>query len=158
MAYKKSKEDPEWKEFISPTRVQRQLECSIDDDKRHQGWLYNCSSIDLFELGASNYPLYLLNIRIPQNRTLCHMKPQSPNCQLGFISDLRLIEVHQNGGFTLIWLWLKTLATPAVVASTMWYSGRVDGLNRPRRLIEKAILALGWAMAVLDCKKWSFGI
>lgn len=123
--------------------------------QRHQGWPYNCSTIDLFELGASNYPLYLLNIRIPRNASLCSRNPKGPNCELGIVSDLRLVEVHQNGGFTLIWLWLKTLATPVIVAATLWYSGRVDGLNRPRRLIEKAILALGWSMSVLDCR-WSF--
>ncbi|KAI1714371.1 wnt-binding factor required for wnt secretion domain-containing protein [Ditylenchus destructor] len=150
MAYRKQ-DDPvdQWTEFIS-TSVKRTLECNIDKHRKLEGYTYNCSAIDLFELGSNNYPFYLLNIRLPVNKTRCRSDPNAPNCAIGPINDLRLIAVHQNGGFTLIWLWLKTVVCPFVIAATWWYYNRVQALNRPKLLIEKAILALGCTLIILD--------
>uniref|UniRef100_A0A914YAV1 Protein wntless n=1 Tax=Panagrolaimus superbus TaxID=310955 RepID=A0A914YAV1_9BILA len=150
MGYRTKADSPySWNEFITTT-IQRSLECSIDSDKRKPGYFYNCSTIDLFELGANNYPFYLLNIRLPINRTLCKQDMKGPNCQLPLINDLRVIAIHQNGGFTAIWLWMKTLLCPLVVLATLWYYKRVAALNKPMVLIEKAILALGISLCVLD--------
>ncbi|KAI6242679.1 hypothetical protein M3Y99_00173400 [Aphelenchoides fujianensis] len=120
MGYRTKADDPtEWHEFISTT-IDRELSCTIDADKRVDGNTYNCSTIDLFELGANNYPFYLLNLRLP------------------------------NGGFTAIWLWMKTLISPLVILATRWYYKRMLMLNRKRFLIEKCILALGISLVVLD--------
>ncbi|KAI1711520.1 wnt-binding factor required for wnt secretion domain-containing protein [Ditylenchus destructor] len=118
MAYRKQN-DPadQWTEFIS-TSVKRTLECTVDKHRKLEGYTYNCSAIDLFELGSNNYPFYLLNIRLPSNKTRCTSDPNAPNCAIGPINDFRLIAVHQNGGFTLIWLWLKTVVCPFVIAAT----------------------------------------
>uniref|UniRef100_A0A7E4UTP9 Protein wntless homolog n=1 Tax=Panagrellus redivivus TaxID=6233 RepID=A0A7E4UTP9_PANRE len=150
LAYRTKDDGPtDWHEFVSST-VQRSLECSIDPSKMHSGYLYNCSTIDLFELGANPYPFYLLNIRLPVNRTACAIDPSGPNCGIGLISDLRVIAIHQNGGFTAIWLWMKTIVSPLAILATLWYYKRVSALNRPKYLIEKAILALGVALCVMD--------
>uniref|UniRef100_A0AC34FWT0 Uncharacterized protein n=1 Tax=Panagrolaimus sp. ES5 TaxID=591445 RepID=A0AC34FWT0_9BILA len=131
MGYRTKADSPySWNEFITTT-IQRNLECSIDPDKRKPGYFYNCSTIDLFELGANNYPFYLLNIRLPINRTRCKQDMKAPNCQLPPINDLRVIAIHQNGGFTAIWLWMKTLLCPLVVLATLWYYKRVAALNKP---------------------------
>ncbi|CAD5215053.1 unnamed protein product [Bursaphelenchus xylophilus] len=148
MGYKEHGED-EWN-TLSEAVIHRNLECEIDQDKRAKGHLYNCSTIDLFELGANVYPSYLLNIRIPVNQTLCRINPQGPNCKIGLIQDLRVIAIHQNGGFTLIWLWMKTLIWPVVCAATYWYFKRLSGMRRPPTLNENCILALGVSMAILD--------
>ncbi|KAI6194438.1 hypothetical protein M3Y96_01124900 [Aphelenchoides besseyi] len=150
MGYRTNDDDSSvWHEFISTT-IDRELTCTIDKDKRFDGNTYNCSTIDLFELGANNYPFYLLNIRLPVNRTVCRTNPSGPNCALGMIKEMRVIAIHQNGGFTAIWLWMKTLITPLVILVTRWYYKRMTMLNRKRFLIEKCILALGISLAVLD--------
>ncbi|KIH59539.1 hypothetical protein ANCDUO_10222 [Ancylostoma duodenale] len=146
----------EWHELIA-TNITRSLECSISPDKKSNGNMYECGVIDLFEMGSNNYPFYLLNIRIPINQTACRTNPRSPNCQIGKITNLRVVTIHQNGGFTLVWLWLKTLLFPAMVAAIWWYWSRVDKLARKPLLLEKAIMTLGVSMAILDCKLYSNG-
>ncbi|KHJ93981.1 hypothetical protein OESDEN_06096 [Oesophagostomum dentatum] len=141
----------EWHELIA-TNVTRKLECSIPSDKKLEGNMYECAVMDLFEMGSNNYPFYLLNIRIPINQTACRLNPSSANCQIGKIGNLRVVTIHQNGGFTLVWVWLKTLMFPAIVAAVWWYWSRVEKLARKPLLLEKAILTLGISMAILDCK------
>ena len=152
LGYRTKKDSPTtWNDFVS-TKVQRTLECNIDKSKRKAGYFYNCSTIDLFELGTNSYPFYLLNIRLPTNKTLCRINPEAPNCGIGLISDLRIIAIHQNGGFTAIWLWMKTFISPFAILANLWYFRRVQALNRPKYLIEKAIMALGISLCILDCR------
>ncbi|CAJ0606232.1 unnamed protein product [Cylicocyclus nassatus] len=139
----------EWHELIA-TNITRKLECTIPPNKRSDGNMYDCGVLDLFEMGSNNYPFYLLNIRIPINQTECRFDRNSPNCQIGKITSLRVVTIHQNGGFTLVWLWLKTLLFPAVVATTWWYWNRVEKLARKPLLLEKAIMTLGVSLAILD--------
>uniref|UniRef100_A0A0R3Q7G4 Protein wntless-like protein n=1 Tax=Brugia timori TaxID=42155 RepID=A0A0R3Q7G4_9BILA len=147
----KTRIDPpdQWHELIA-TNTTRMLECSIPDNKL-EGHLYNCASLDLFELGSNPYPFYLINIRLPVNQTLCQTNPKAPNCAIGRINDLRVIAIHQNGGFTAIWLFMKTMVSPLVTIAVIWYWKRVVALNRNSYLLEKAIMALGISLAILDC-------
>ncbi|CAB3411180.1 unnamed protein product [Caenorhabditis bovis] len=139
----------DWNE-LSNTNVSRILECTISEQDKKDGNSYDCETMDLFEFGSSSYPFYLINIRIPINQAACRYNPSSPNCQIGKINELRLIEIHQNGGFTLVWLWMKTLLTPVMIASIWWYWKRVYHLARHPLLLEKAILLLGVSVAILD--------
>ncbi|VDK86325.1 unnamed protein product [Litomosoides sigmodontis] len=149
LGYKTRTDSPDqWHELIA-TNTTRTLECNIPDTKL-EGHLYNCASLDLFELGSNPYPFYLINIRLPVNQTLCQAKPKAPNCAIGRISDLRVIAIHQNGGFTAIWLFMKTIVSPFVTVAVIWYWKRVVALNRNSYLLEKAIMALGISLAILD--------
>ncbi|GMR37713.1 hypothetical protein PMAYCL1PPCAC_07908 [Pristionchus mayeri] len=139
-----------WEEYVD-SNVTRTLDCTIDDSKRSEGNTYQCETLDLFELGSNNYPFYLLNVRIPIDREGCMRDPiGTPNCQIGMVKELHVVAIHQNGGFTLVWLWLKTLLCPVVVAALYWFHRRLSSLPRQRLLLEKAILALGAALVVLD--------
>ncbi|OZC11800.1 hypothetical protein X798_00981 [Onchocerca flexuosa] len=146
----KTRTDPpdQWHELIA-TNTTRMLECNVPDNKL-EGHLYNCASLDLFELGSNPYPFYLINIRLPVNQILCQTKPKAPNCAIGRINDLRVIAIHQNGGFTAIWLFMKTMVSPLVTIAVIWYWKRVVALNRNSYLLEKAIMALGVSLAILD--------
>ncbi|MCP9261478.1 Protein wntless [Dirofilaria immitis] len=149
LGYKMRTDPPnQWHELIA-TNISRILECNIPDNKL-EGHLYNCESLDLFELGSNPYPFYLINIRLPVNQTLCQTKPKAPNCAIGRINDLRIIAIHQNGGFTAIWLFMKTMVSPLVTIAVIWYWKRVVALNRNSYLLEKAIMALGISLAILD--------
>ncbi|KAK6016528.1 hypothetical protein OSTOST_17989, partial [Ostertagia ostertagi] len=139
----------EWHDLIT-TNITRTLECSISPEKKSNGHMYDCGVIDLFEMGSNNYPFYLLNVRIPINQTACAANPKSPNCQIGKVTNLRVVTIHQNGGFTQIWLWLKTLVFPVVAAAIWWYWNRIEKLARKPILLEKAIMTLGVSLAVLD--------
>uniref|UniRef100_A0A1I7V7I7 Protein wntless-like protein n=1 Tax=Loa loa TaxID=7209 RepID=A0A1I7V7I7_LOALO len=152
----KTRTDPpdQWHELIA-TNTTRMLECSIPDTVKFdrsklEGHLYNCASLDLFELGSNPYPFYLINIRLPVNQSLCRTMPKGPNCAIGRINDLRVIAIHQNGGFTAIWLFMKTMVSPLVTIAVIWYWKRVVALNRNSYLLEKAIMALGISLAILD--------
>ncbi|CAI2330425.1 unnamed protein product [Caenorhabditis sp. 36 PRJEB53466] len=150
MGYReKGAEKNAWKE-LTTSNVSRVLECTIDEQDKKDGGTYDCEMLDLFELGSSSYPFYLVNIRIPIDQAACQYDPRSPNCQIGKISGLRLIEIHQNGGFTLVWLWTKTLMTPVVCACLWWYWQRINQLARNPLLLERAILLLGLSLAILD--------
>ncbi|KAK0394281.1 hypothetical protein QR680_000667 [Steinernema hermaphroditum] len=145
-----TKIEGQWTEFIV-TNVTRQLECSIEEERKVDGALLHCTVLDLFELGSNNYPMYLLNIRVPVDFKQCQRNdPTARNCNAPKIHDLRIIAIHQNGGFTKVWLWMKTVIAPFIVAATVWYYKRVSALNRPRYLVENSILALGVSLAVLD--------
>lgn len=65
---------------------------------------------------------------------------------------MNVVAIHQNGGFTAVWLCMKTLISPFIILATFWYYQRMTLLNRQRFLIEKCILALGISLVVLDCE------
>ncbi|VDN07881.1 unnamed protein product [Thelazia callipaeda] len=149
LGYKTQIDPPDqWREFIA-TNITRTLDC-IPPETKHDGHLYNCPSLDLFELGSNPYPFYLINVRLPVNQVLCREKPNAPNCAIGRINDLRVIAIHQNGGFTAVWLVMKTVVSPLVTAAVIWFWKRVVALNRHSYLLEKAIMALGTSLAILD--------
>ncbi|CAE17879.1 Protein wntless homolog [Caenorhabditis elegans] len=145
---KESKKN-EWKELVT-SNVTRILECTIAEDEKKAGGTYDCDMLDLFELGSSSYPFYLINIRIPINQQACQFDNKSANCQIGKLTGLRLIEIHQNGGFTLVWLWTKTFMTPVVAICLWWYYNRINQLARNPLLLERAILLLGLSLVILD--------
>ncbi|VDM64662.1 unnamed protein product [Angiostrongylus costaricensis] len=149
MGYRTNNDAPDvWHDLIT-TNITRTLDCTISPEKSN-GHMYDCEVMDLFEMGSNNYPFYLLNIRIPINQSACNVNPKHANCQIGKITNLRVVAIHQNGGFTLVWLWLKTIVFPVVIAALWWYWSRVDKLARKPFLLEKAIIALGISLAILD--------
>ncbi|PAV87709.1 hypothetical protein WR25_03748 [Diploscapter pachys] len=150
MAYRdKGDKEDDWKLLVQ-SNVTRKLECTIEEEKKEPGNDYSCDMMDLFELGHSSHAFYLLNIRIPIDQAACRYNPNSPNCQIGLLKSLRVIEIHQNGGFTMVWLWMKTLLSPLILACLFWFWNRISQLVRRPLLLEKAIFSLGISMAVLD--------
>lgn len=72
------------------------------------------------------------------------------NNDLGKLVDLWMISIHQNGGFTKVWLSLKTIFFPAVLLELWWMSRRLRLLPRNPTLLEKMLITLGLALAFLD--------
>lgn len=62
-----------------------------------------------------------------------------------------MVTIHQNGGFTQIWLVLKTTATGIVFLVLIWFWKRVKQQGRPPALLENMILSLGIAVQLLNC-------
>uniref|UniRef100_A0A0N5B0S1 Protein wntless n=1 Tax=Syphacia muris TaxID=451379 RepID=A0A0N5B0S1_9BILA len=153
--------DPEnvWHE-LAAANTTRTLRCKAPELltcqqllQKQEGHTYDCDTLDLFELGSNPYPFYLLNIRLPVDREACRRSANPaklPNCALAEIDLLTLIEIHQNGGFTAIWLGMKTFIFPFVLAMLIWYWRRISALPRFPYLVEKAIFVLGLSLAILD--------
>lgn len=63
---------------------------------------------------------------------------------------LMIQAINQNGGFTKVWVSLKTIYFPVVLAVLAWYWRRVHMLSRPPALLEYMLLALGSALTFLN--------
>lgn len=60
--------------------------------------------------------------------------------------------INQNGGFTRVWVSLKTIFFPIVICVLAWYWRRVNMLSRSPALLEYLLLALGAALTFLNSK------
>lgn len=71
----------------------------------------------------------------------------------GFLSNLWMVAIHQNGGFTQVWLALKLFFTAITLATLFWYCRRLGQLTASRReatLLEKTLIALGLGITQLN--------
>lgn len=93
-----------------------------------------------------HHDYYLLNIRLPVDTE------RKMNLNIGNIKDLHLTVIYQNGGFTQVWLALKTFFFPLIIAVMVWFWNRVHQLQRSPALIECTLLALGGSLTLLNCK------
>lgn len=141
LAYR-NKGDPEdqWKLYAQSIE-QRTLDCDID--VQYPEHLYNCSALPLFELGSLFHDYYLLNIRLP-------VDSPDMNSHIGHIQDMWLTVINQNGGFTKVWLSLKTVFFPCIIAILVWFWRRIHMLQRKPVLLEKMLLSLGITLCILN--------
>ncbi|XP_032597483.1 protein wntless [Drosophila grimshawi] len=143
LAYRNQKDaDTDWKLYAHSVE-QRYLDCHASHVGRLET-LYTCDIIPLFELGALHHNFYLLNLRFPMDT------PKQMNLQFGHMHDLTLTAIHQNGGFTQVWLVLKTLLFPFVIGIMMWFWRRVHILQRSPALLEYMLFYLGGALSFLN--------
>jgi hypothetical protein len=70
--------------------------------------------------------------------------------ELGKLVDLWMIAIHQNGGFTKVWVSLKTIFFPAIILEMYWMVKRLGLLPRPPTLLEKMLLTLGGSLTLLN--------
>jgi hypothetical protein len=142
LAYR-NKGDPDdaWKHYASSVE-ERILHCTMTNKK--EGFHYDCSIIPLFELGSLHHDFYLLNIRLPVDAD------KKTNQGLGHVADIWLVAINQNGGFTKVWVSLKTIFFPFVIGIMIWFWKRVNQLSRSPALLEYMLLFLGVALTFLN--------
>lgn len=147
----RNKLDPEgdWKEYAKSFEA-RNLNCDIDDDKKIEGYHYNCSILPLFDLGSLHHDYYLLNIRVPTVYLDGNKQVHEINDALGKLVDIWLVAINQNGGFTKVWVSLKTIFFPIILAELWWFWSRLRLLSRGPNLLEKSLLSLGLALSFLN--------
>nr|NVI79934.1 wntless [Cucujiformia] len=56
-----------------------------------------------------------------------------------------------NGGFTQVWIAMKMVFFPIIIAIMVWFWNRVNKLERVPALLECMLMALGATLAFLDC-------
>ncbi|CAG2107629.1 unnamed protein product, partial [Medioppia subpectinata] len=132
--------DKDWKSYAHKDSLKRTISCKIEANKRRHGYKYDCDLIQLFELQSLYYDYYLINLQFKSNDSL----------DFGFMSDLLLVEIHQNGGFTKIWLTMKTVFTFMILLTLIWFSKRLQQLHRETTLLEKTLIVLGTAITQLN--------
>ncbi|XP_029905679.1 protein wntless homolog isoform X3 [Myripristis murdjan] len=122
----------------------RQLSCMLMVPKtfENEGRFYVCDPVPFIELGSVAHKYYLINLRLPVNDIV--------NTGIGEIKDIHLVGIHQNGGFTKVWISMKTAFSPWIFVTTAWYWRRISLMTRPPVLIEKMIFALGISMTFLN--------
>ncbi|XP_047446048.1 protein wntless homolog isoform X2 [Mugil cephalus] len=135
----------EWTE-MAHSFEQRKLNCNFTTDKtfENEGRYYECDLLPFMEVGSVGHKYYLLNIRLPVNER------KKVNVGIGEIKDIRLVSIHQNGGFTKVWFAMKTFLTPSILIIMIWYWRRITLMSRPPVLLEKVILALGISMTFIN--------
>lgn len=147
----RNKNDPhhKWTEYAASVE-ERTLDCSINPEHKKEEYIYNCSLVPMFELGSLHHDFYLLNIRLP---THDDKEPwgDGTNEDLGRLIDMWVVFIHQNGGFTKVWVSLKTIFFPTIVAIMVWFWRRISQLTRPPALLEYMLMVLGSALTLLNC-------
>jgi hypothetical protein len=142
LAYRNKEDaDTDWKYYASSVEM-RNLDCVLENPS--DNYLYSCSMIPLFELGALHHDYYLLNVRLPVDTD------RKMNLKIGHIRDLQLSVIYQNGGFTKVWVSLKTVFFPFIVAIMIWFWHRVHLLQRSPVLLEYMLIYLGTALTFLN--------
>lgn len=142
LAYR-NKEDPEdgWK-YLAHSLEKRDLICTDNQTDRYS---YHCNVIPIFEMGSLHHDFYLLNVRIPVDND------RKMNLDIGFISDIHLTTIYQNGGFTKVWMAIKSIFFPLIVAVMIWFWNRVHQLQRKPALLEYMLIYLGASLTFLNC-------
>ncbi|XP_017474544.1 PREDICTED: protein wntless isoform X2 [Rhagoletis zephyria] len=143
LAYRnKGDKKRDWK-LYAHSLEKRYLDCGIKTASQEES-LYSCDMVPLFELGDLHHDYYLLNLRFPIDTDM------KMNLDFGHMHDLTLTVIHQNGGFTKVWLSLKTVLFPFVVAIMIWFWRRVHILQRSPALLEYMLIYLGGALTFLN--------
>lgn len=142
LAYR-NKEDPadKWT-HLAHSLEERDLNCHMNNDT--DKYMYDCDMIPVFELGSLHHDFYLVNIRVPVD------SEHQLNTNIGFITDMQLSFIYQNGGFTKVWMGLKTVFFPCIVAIMFWFWNRVHMLERKPVLLEYMLIYLGAALTFLN--------
>uniref|UniRef100_T1HAT7 Protein wntless n=1 Tax=Rhodnius prolixus TaxID=13249 RepID=T1HAT7_RHOPR len=112
--------------------------------QKKEDYLYNCSIVPLFELGSLHHDFYLINIRLPVDYS------KGINTELGHIADMWIITINQTGGFTKVWLSLKSIFFPSVLAVLIWFLKRVYVLQRKPLLLEYMLILVATSLSFLN--------
>ncbi|PAA63563.1 hypothetical protein BOX15_Mlig005984g2, partial [Macrostomum lignano] len=131
-----------WHEMVQ-SRETRSLRCQLEQSADGDTGEYECEPQPLFSLGSVAHAQYLLNIRVPVT--------DYSNKNIGLLRDISVVEFHQNGGFTLVWLGMKTALFPVLCGLLIWFCWRVRAQARPWTLLERSALGLGIALSCLNC-------
>lgn len=130
--------EKDWKIYSKKDLLKRSMSCTLKKKDMKSGIKYDCDVTQLFELQSIYYDYYLINIQI--------IGEEKGRTYSGMLTDLNFVTIHQNGGFTQIWLMLKSIFFVITLATLIWYYQRIKQLNRKPDLIEKNLFVIGIAI------------
>lgn len=135
--------DKEWTIHYSRRALKRTMNCHGHNAKHNHK--LDCDLIQLFELQSLHYDYYLINYEIRDDRS-ANKSVQFP----GMLTEITGVAIHHNGGFTQIWLTMKTIFFLITLATLVWYCKRLSVLDRKIILIERLLVGLGSALTQLN--------
>lgn len=140
----KDREDENWTLYARRENLKRTVRCQ-GHDLREEAHKLDCDMVQLFELQSLHYDFYLINFEIRQDMS------ENKTSQFPIrLSEVEGVAIHHNGGFTQIWLTLKSICFILTLATLIWYCRRLSGLNRNTILIERLLIGLGSALTQLN--------
>jgi hypothetical protein len=139
----KNKDDKDWTIYAQRRGLKRTLK--FHSHYLKQSHKLDCEPIQLFELQSLHFDYYLINFELRDdfNNNKSFQFP-------GRLSEVTGVAIHHNGGFTKIWLVLKSVFFVLTSATLYWYSRRLTSLNRKTILIERLLVGLGTALTQLN--------
>ena len=135
--------DTEWKLYKSKDRLERHISCVLPADKKFKEQAFDCEMIQLFDLQSLYYDYYLVNIKFLDGK-------EGLSQMHATLTDVNLVAIHQNGGFTKVWLSMKIFYFAVTLAVLIWYWKRISLLGRKKTLLETTLLLLGIALTQLN--------
>ena len=72
------------------------------------------------------------------------------NQDIGKLVDVWMTGIIQNGGFTKVWVAIKTVFLVVVLVELFWFRKRLKQLPRSPTLLEKSLLVLGTTLSILN--------
>lgn len=134
--------DTDWKLYARKEGLKRTTYCH--GDHLQSGHKIDCDLVQMFELQSLHYNYYLINLQLREDL----MANQSN--QVGKLAEITGVAIHQNGGFTQIWLALKTVFFTTIFSTLVWYYRRLTRIHRDTTLIERILLGLGTVLTILN--------
>lgn len=140
----KNRDDKDWTIYAQRRGIRRTLKFNPHHNLKPDETI-DCDPIQLFELQSLHYDYYLINFELRDD-------PNS-NKTLEFpaaLKEVTGVAIHHNGGFTQIWMTLKSIFFVLTSATLIWFSRRLMRLNRETILIERILIWLGAALTQLN--------
>lgn len=139
--------DPKSWNRLASCEEERYLKCVFDHDdidEDPEDFEYDCEALQLFQLGSVPYKHYLVNIKLPVHK---HGKAYN---LFGHSKEFTVVAIRQTGGFTKVWMCLKSALTFIMAFPVIWFWRRIMLLDRKPLLLEKSIFTLGITLMFLN--------
>jgi hypothetical protein len=154
LAYRNAQDfDDVWHLLAQRSNLDKKFECVRSE------YSLDCDMIQLFELPTVHHHYYVINAKLGESE-LIHLTPpdgDDESAYKNFYTSKELPEVrlaltfiYQTGGFTQMWLIMKTCVFPLELAIMAWFWSRIVSLERDSNLIEQLLFALGLSVCLLN--------
>lgn len=146
--------DDVWHLLAQSHNLEKRFECVRSE------YSLDCDMIQLFELPTVHHQYYVINAKLGES-DLTHLNPNDnlnhdESSKNFYVTKdlpevrLTLTFIYQTGGFTQMWLIMKTLIFPFELLIMCWFWSRIVSLDRPSNLIEKLLFSLGLSICLLN--------
>lgn len=136
--------DDDW-HLMSRSKILKNFKCVKSQ------YSIDCDMIQLFELGSVHHEFYLVNIKLGHSSKLMS-SIQSSDSKSTTLPEVRLYLtfIYQTGGFTLMYMIMKSFIFPIVLITMCWHCNRITKLDRKSNVLEQTLFALGLACSFLN--------
>ena len=131
---------------LAKSQIKKKFKCMKEDI-----YSIDCDFVQLFELGSVYHEYYLINLKFKEKSQFFN-KLAASKSETTLMPDVRatLTFIYQTGGFTVMWLSMKTFFFPLLVIVLFWFWQRIVKLDRQSNLIERTLFAVGLSATFLN--------